>query len=80
MSRPFRTLGFVAVALLVATAAPVSAQRLDKLTYLTFSGPVQVPGLTLGAGTYRFQLALASPDGSLGFPLGVLPMRVGVSR
>jgi len=28
-----------------------------KLTYLTFSGPVQVPGATLQPGTYRFKLA-----------------------
>jgi hypothetical protein len=32
----------------------------DKLTYLTFSGPVQVPGATLPAGSYQFRLA--SPD------------------
>jgi len=31
-----------------------------KLTYLTFSGSVKVPGATLPAGTYRFQLATAT--------------------
>jgi hypothetical protein len=34
--------------------------RHDKLTFLTFSAPVQIPGTTLGAGTYRFRLA--DPD------------------
>lgn len=62
MSRPSFAVGVAAAALLVATAAPtpVSAMRFDKLTYLTFSAPVQIPGMTLGAGTYRFRLA--DPD------------------
>src|ERR671938_409808 len=41
----------------------VSNARSDeytKLTYLTFSGPVQLPGITLPGGTYRFKLA--DPD------------------
>src|ERR1044071_1137437 len=43
---------------LVALAAPVSrADTWDKRTYFTFSGPVQVPGVTLPAGTYTFKLA-----------------------
>ena len=29
----------------------------DKLTYLTFSGPVEIPGVGLPAGTYTFKLA-----------------------
>lgn len=37
--------------------APASAQAYDKLTFLTFSGRVQIPGALLNAGTYRFQLA-----------------------
>ena len=28
-----------------------------RTTYLTFSGPVGLPGVTLGAGTYVFELA-----------------------
>src|SRR5262245_14590382 len=57
-----KTLGVssLAAALLLATmAAPVRADdviRFDKLTYLTFSGTVRVPGATLDAGTYRFRL------------------------
>jgi hypothetical protein len=39
------------------TAAPLAAETLDRLTYLTFSGSVQVPGTRLDAGTYRFRLA-----------------------
>jgi len=33
------------------------ADEHDKLTYFTFSGPVQIPGHTLAAGTYMFKLA-----------------------
>lgn len=36
------------------------ADEYNKLTYFTFSGPVQVPGVTLPAGTYMFKLA--NPD------------------
>lgn len=44
--------------LLVAPNA--RADEWNKKTYLTFSGPVQIPGTTLPAGTYLFQLA--DPD------------------
>lgn len=47
--------GVVAVVALVAPAT--RADEWNKLTILTFSGPVDVPGMTLPAGTYRFQLA-----------------------
>ena len=54
--RPIRTLGGVlAIAALVAVGA--RADENDRLTYLTFSGPVQLPGVTLAAGTYTFKLA-----------------------
>ena len=43
--------------LVMTTAAPTSAMTYDKLTYLTFSGPVRIPGVTLNAGTYSFRLA-----------------------
>src|SRR2546421_657400 len=52
------------VTMLIATAAvaacvatPARADETDKLTYLTFSKPVQLPGVDLPAGRYRFQLA-----------------------
>jgi outer membrane biosynthesis protein TonB len=50
--------GVVVVALAaVTTPTPASSVTYDKLAYLTFSAPVQIPGATLGAGTYRFHLA-----------------------
>jgi hypothetical protein len=46
-------------AAVAATVGPISARadESDKLTYLTFSKPVQLPGVNLPAGRYRFQLA-----------------------
>jgi hypothetical protein len=43
---------------LAAGAASVHAvTNPSRLTYLTFSGPVRLPGVTLAAGTYAFELA-----------------------
>ena len=42
------------VAMLMPSAR---ADEFNKQTFLTFSGPVQVPGATLPAGTYMFKLA-----------------------
>ncbi len=48
-------------AALVALLAPgARADEWNKKTFLTFSGPVQIPGATLPAGTYTFELA--DPD------------------
>ena len=47
-------------ALILAVACvsmPVKADENNKLTYLTFSKPTQLPGVTLPAGRYRFELA-----------------------
>src|SRR5690349_8432439 len=44
----------------LATAA--HADEWNKLTYLTFTAPVSMPGITLPAGTYRFELM--DPDSS----------------
>lgn len=52
----FRLLIAVAAVIAVTTPAPASDVTYDKLAYLTFSGPVQIPGATLSAGTYRFRL------------------------
>jgi hypothetical protein len=50
-------LSAVVAALVAATApAPASGVTYDKLAYLTFTAPVQIPGATLSAGTYRFHL------------------------
>jgi hypothetical protein len=51
------SLGAVVVAIAMMTPAPVTgAETYDKLAFLTFNGPVQIPGATLSAGTYRFRL------------------------
>jgi len=45
-------------AIVTMMAAPdVRADQWNKKTILTFSGPVQVPGVTLPAGSYVFKLA-----------------------
>lgn len=51
-----------ATAMIACLAPGARADEWNKKTYLTFSGPVQVPGATLPAGTYLFQLA--APDTS----------------
>ena len=45
---------------LVPSAAPTVNAR--KTTYLTFSQPVGLPGVSLGSGTYTFEIA--NPDGT----------------
>jgi hypothetical protein len=54
----------VVIAALVAATTPVRASgvTVDKLAYLTFNAPVQVPGAMLSAGTYRFHLANESTN------------------
>jgi len=44
----------LAVALVGVLATPAHADECNKLAYLTFSAPVELPGVTLPAGTYRF--------------------------
>jgi hypothetical protein len=55
MSRLFVPAALVAF-IAMTTPAPASSVTYDKLAYLTFSAPVQIPGATLSAGTYRFHL------------------------
>jgi len=47
------------VVLLVAglSAGPAQASQSDRLSYVTFNTPVEVPGVGLPAGTYLFRLA-----------------------
>ena len=54
-----RSVSRVVAAALVAVMAPAlaNAETYDKLAYLTFNRPVQIPGVTLHAGTYSFRLA-----------------------
>lgn len=49
-------LSIAAGALLLAGAISLSADEYNKLTKMTFSGPVEVPGKVLPAGTYIFKL------------------------
>jgi hypothetical protein len=51
--------GILAALLVTAASTRAYAQltTTHKTTYLTFSGPVQVPGATLPAGTYLFRVA-----------------------
>lgn len=51
-----------AIAALVAPAITAQDWNDKKTTYLTFSGPIQVPGATLPAGTYMFRVA--DPSGN----------------
>lgn len=44
----------LAVVLTGVLAAPAHADECNKRTYLTFSAPVELPGVTLPAGTYQF--------------------------
>jgi hypothetical protein len=46
-----------AAALTVCLAPGAHADEWNKKTILTFSAPVQIPGVTLAAGTYVFKLA-----------------------
>src|ERR1043165_7500784 len=46
-----------AAALTALLAPNARADEWNKKTILTFSGPVQIPGATLAAGTYVFKLA-----------------------
>jgi hypothetical protein len=48
---------FTAAFLAVATSVSAQDSNIDQRTYLTFSGPVQMPGVTLPGGKYVFKLA-----------------------
>jgi len=45
-----------AALILLMAPTPMGASTYDKLTYLTFSGTVQIPGVILVPGTYGFRL------------------------
>ncbi|MGE3403696.1 MAG: hypothetical protein AB7K63_13960 [Vicinamibacterales bacterium] len=59
MKRVTAITAVLVAAVLVAFSMNVRAQDLNpqEKTYLTFSGPVELPGMTLPAGTYTFRLA-----------------------
>jgi hypothetical protein len=52
----------IAAAMLAVVPLVAGAYTYDKLTHMTFTGTVQVPGATLAPGTYRFHLA--NPESS----------------
>jgi cobalamin biosynthesis Mg chelatase CobN len=56
--RQIQTTIVAACAALALTAGAATAQTVppDRLTYVTFSGPVSIPGMTLPAGTYEFKI------------------------
>ena len=49
--------GCVALAVIVVGAAISSAATWRRAEYLTFNGAISLPGVTLPAGTYVFELA-----------------------
>lgn len=51
-----------ACATMLIGAAAAVAQPADRSTFVTFSGPVSIPGKTLPAGTYTFRLADSPSD------------------
>jgi hypothetical protein len=51
--------GAVMVALVAGTSIGAAPDH-RRMTYLTFNRPVSVPGVTLGAGAYTFEIA--NPD------------------
>jgi hypothetical protein len=58
MRRTRTTLAALGAALaLTAGVASAQATLPDRKTYVTVSGPVSVPGMTLPAGTYTFRIA-----------------------
>ena len=57
-----RSITAVACTALLLGAASATAQTSDRTTFVTFSGPVTIPGMTLPAGTYTFRLAESPAD------------------
>ena len=55
---------FAGMAIAFATAAGAGADETNRRQYLTFSRSVELPGVTLHAGTYVFELpdAIGAPD------------------
>jgi hypothetical protein len=61
-SKPFVLTFCLALLFVAAMPSAVIADGWDKATKLTFSEPVEVPGLVLSAGTYWFTLADGDSD------------------
>jgi hypothetical protein len=52
----------VCIGVLGTMMAPLRADQWDQKTVFTFSGPVEIPGQVLEAGTYVFKLADSASD------------------
>jgi hypothetical protein len=48
--------------LVIASSGHARSIGLTRMTHLTFSGPVSLPGVTLARGTYTFLLIPLQPD------------------
>ena len=59
--RIVHTLSGVVLLGVLATSASGAMMDTRRTTFFTFSGPVRLPGVTLPAGTYIFEVA--NPDG-----------------
>src|SRR5437867_2764562 len=57
ITRAFSSVAAAAAVALFLSTPHLRADEFNKMTYLTFSGPVQVPGVVLPAGNYMFKLA-----------------------
>lgn len=60
--RQVKTIWSVACATLLLAGNLASAQTFNRTTYLTFNTPVELPGVTLPAGTYTFRLSDSMSD------------------
>ena len=49
----------------LATSSTGAFDDANRATHFTFSGPVRLPGVTLPAGTYLFEVANASSSGDV---------------
>jgi len=49
----------------LSTALHAGSSPVEKTMYLTFSGPIRLPGVTLGAGTYVFEIANPMTGGDI---------------
>jgi len=53
----FVTVAIYLAAVLAVFISPAKADESNKLTIFTFSAPIELPGVTVPAGTYTFKLA-----------------------
>jgi hypothetical protein len=57
-----RLLTFIGVAFVIVMMPQAKADEWNQKTVFTFSGPVEIPGQVLPAGTYVFKLADSMSD------------------